>query len=136
MLAAVLKDFEDLQLMEVPTPEPGPGEVLVRIRSCGFCATDYKAIRGIRRNVEFPLIPGHEPSGVIAEIAKNAAPIATTHACRAHHPRNRFMPCIIPHRPTSPESAILPQYCPVKEEDRKDTTLTGKLGRQNLFQPT
>ena len=71
MLAAVLKDFEDLQLMEVPTPEPGPGEVLVRIRSCGFCATDYKAIRGIRRNVEFPLIPGHEPSGVIAEIGAN-----------------------------------------------------------------
>ena len=68
MLAAVLKDFNDLVLEEVPTPTPGPGEVLVRIKSCGFCATDYKAIKGIRRNVTFPLIPGHEPSGVIAAV--------------------------------------------------------------------
>jgi L-iditol 2-dehydrogenase len=42
------------------------GEVVVRIRSCGICATDYKAIKGIRRNVTFPFIPGHEPSGVVA----------------------------------------------------------------------
>jgi hypothetical protein len=46
MLAAILKDFNQLVLEEVPKPEPGPGEVLVRIRSCGFCATDYKAIKG------------------------------------------------------------------------------------------
>jgi Zn-dependent alcohol dehydrogenase len=38
----------------------------VRIRSCGFCATDYKAIKGIRKNVAFPAIVGHEPSGVVA----------------------------------------------------------------------
>jgi L-iditol 2-dehydrogenase len=42
--------------------------VVVRIKACGFCATDYKAIRGIRRNVKFPFIPGHEPSGVVAAV--------------------------------------------------------------------
>ena len=68
MLAAVLHDFNDLRLEEVPVPEPGAGEVLVRIKSCGVCATDYKAIRGIRRNVTFPLVPGHEPSGVVAAV--------------------------------------------------------------------
>lgn len=68
MLAAVLKGFDDLVLDEVPTPVPGPGEVVVRIRACGFCATDYKAIRGIRRNVRFPFIPGHEPAGVVAAV--------------------------------------------------------------------
>jgi len=68
MLAAVLKDFNHLVLEEVPKPEPGPGEVLVRIKSCGFCATDYKAIKGIRRNVDFPLLPGHEPAGIIAGV--------------------------------------------------------------------
>ncbi len=67
MLAAVLKDFKQLVLEEVPTPVPGPGEVLVRIKSCGVCATDYKAIMGIRRNVELPCIVGHEPAGVVAE---------------------------------------------------------------------
>jgi len=68
MLAAVLKDFDDLVLQDVPVPEPGPGEVVVRIRACGFCATDYKAIKGIRRNVRFPAILGHEPAGVVHAI--------------------------------------------------------------------
>jgi len=68
MLAAVLKAFNNLVLEEVPKPEPGPGEVLVRIKACGICATDYKAIKGIRKNVDFPLVPGHEPAGVVAAI--------------------------------------------------------------------
>ncbi len=69
MLAAVLHDFNDLALEEVPCPEPKePGTVLVRIRACGICASDYKAITGWRRNVTFPFIPGHEPSGVVAEV--------------------------------------------------------------------
>lgn len=70
MLAAVLKDFNELVLEEVPIPQPGIGDVVVRIRSCGFCATDYKAIKGIRRNVSFPFIPGHEPAGVVAAVGK------------------------------------------------------------------
>jgi L-iditol 2-dehydrogenase len=69
MLAAVLHDFNDLRLEEIPRPSPKEnGDVLVRIKACGICATDVKAIRGIRRNVKFPLIAGHEPSGVVAEI--------------------------------------------------------------------
>ena len=68
MLAAVLKDFDQLVLEDVPMPVPAVGQVVVRIRSCGFCATDYKAIKGIRRNVNFPFIPGHEPAGVVAAV--------------------------------------------------------------------
>ena len=69
MLAAVLHDFNQLTLDQVPVPEPAaPGSVLVRIRSCGFCQTDHKAIRGVRRNVKFPFIPGHEPSGIVAAV--------------------------------------------------------------------
>jgi L-iditol 2-dehydrogenase len=66
MLAAVLKDFNQLVLEDVPVPKPALGEAVVRVRACGFCATDYKAVKGIRRNVTFPFIPGHEPSGVVA----------------------------------------------------------------------
>jgi L-iditol 2-dehydrogenase len=68
VLAAVLKDYNQLVLEDVPVPEPRVGEVVVRIRSCGFCATDYKAITGIRRNVKFPYVPGHEPAGVVAKV--------------------------------------------------------------------
>ncbi|MFO7958123.1 MAG: alcohol dehydrogenase catalytic domain-containing protein [Candidatus Brocadiia bacterium] len=66
MLAAVLEDFDELVVKDAPRPEPERDEVVVRIESCGFCATDYKAIKGIRRNVEFPAIVGHEPAGVVA----------------------------------------------------------------------
>lgn len=69
MLAAVLHDFNQLVLEEVEQPQAMQnGSVLVQIKSCGICATDYKAITGRRRNVTFPFIPGHEPSGVVAEI--------------------------------------------------------------------
>jgi L-iditol 2-dehydrogenase len=68
MLAAVLHDFNHLVLEEVPIPEPGLGQVTVRIKACGICATDVKAIKGLRRNVAFPFIPGHEPSGIVARV--------------------------------------------------------------------
>jgi D-arabinose 1-dehydrogenase-like Zn-dependent alcohol dehydrogenase len=69
MLAAVLYDFNKLELADVPMPHPaGHDEVVVAIKSCGFCATDHKAIRGIRKNVTFPFIAGHEPSGIVAEV--------------------------------------------------------------------
>lgn len=69
MTAAVLRDFNKLELEDVDRPQPlAPGTVVVRVKSCGICQTDYKAIKGIRRNVTFPLIPGHEPSGVVADV--------------------------------------------------------------------
>jgi len=69
MLAAVLHDFNDLRLEQIPIPRAEDfGDVVVRIESCGICATDYKAIKGIRRNVTFPSIQGHEASGVVAEV--------------------------------------------------------------------
>jgi len=68
MLAAVLKGFDKLVLEDVPEPQAGMHEVVVRVRACGFCATDYKAIKGIRRNVTFPFIAGHEPAGGVASV--------------------------------------------------------------------
>ena len=66
MLACVLREFNDFEVVEVERPLPvRPGTVLVRIKSCGFCQTDFKAITGMRTNVTFPFIPGHEPSGIV-----------------------------------------------------------------------
>lgn len=73
MLAAVLKDFNQLILDDIPIPETGTGEVVVQIKSCGFCATDYKAIKGIRRNARFPFIPGHEPAGIVHSVGPGVA---------------------------------------------------------------
>jgi len=68
-LAAVLHNFDDLKLEQVPRPKvKEPGDVVVKIRSCGICQTDFKAFKGIRKNVIFPSIHGHEPSGVIVQV--------------------------------------------------------------------
>lgn len=76
MLAAVLRGPNDLVLENLPKPTPGPGEVLVRVISCGICQTDYKAIRGVRTNVTFPIIPGHEPAGIVDELGPGVRGLA------------------------------------------------------------
>ncbi len=69
MQAAVLHAPDDLRLETIERPTAADhDDVVIRIKSCGFCATDYKAIKGIRTNVSFPFIAGHEPSGVVAEV--------------------------------------------------------------------
>lgn len=68
MLAAVLHDYNKLVLEEVPKPRPGPTQVLVKVKATGICATDWKAVRGKRRNLTFPAILGHENAGIVAEV--------------------------------------------------------------------
>lgn len=66
MKAAVLKEFGKFTIEDVPRPEPGINEVLVKVKACGICQTDYKAFAGLRDNVTLPQILGHEPAGVVA----------------------------------------------------------------------
>lgn len=70
MLAAVLEGVKKLVVKEVPTPRPFAHWVLVRVKACGICLTDYKAYSGERTNVKFPAILGHEFSGVVEEIGE------------------------------------------------------------------
>ncbi|MEM1929262.1 MAG: zinc-dependent alcohol dehydrogenase family protein [Thermofilaceae archaeon] len=67
MKALVLHGVRDLRFEEVPTPEVGEGEVLLRVGACGICGTDIHFYRGEWR-VKTPLIPGHEFSGVVEEV--------------------------------------------------------------------
>lgn len=70
MLAAVLREFGKIEIEEVKTPEPEINEVLVKVKACGICQTDYKAFLGKRDNVVFPKILGHEPAGIVAKVGK------------------------------------------------------------------
>ncbi|OHV09688.1 alcohol dehydrogenase AdhP [Kushneria phosphatilytica] len=70
MKAAVVHAFgQPLQIEEVPVPEPGPGEVLVRIMASGVCHTDLHAAHGdwpVKPTP--PFIPGHEGAGIVAAV--------------------------------------------------------------------
>ena len=54
---------QPLVLEEVPRPQPGPGEVLVRVLACGVCRTDLHVVDGELTEPKLPLVPGHEIVG-------------------------------------------------------------------------
>ncbi len=60
MLAAVIEEIGKMPLREVPVPVPARGEVLVRVKACGICMTDYSAYNGRRMDWEAGSILGHE----------------------------------------------------------------------------
>lgn len=66
MNALVLTDYLHLQLQHVPTPEPGPDEVLIRIAACGICGSDVHGFDGSSGRRIPPIIMGHEGAGTIA----------------------------------------------------------------------
>ena len=63
MRAAVARSFsKPLVIEDVPVPQPGPGEVLVKVKACGVCHTDLHAVSGDWPVKPVPpFIPGHEP---------------------------------------------------------------------------
>src|SRR5574339_9513 len=48
---------------ELPEPEPGPGQLLVKVRACGVCRTDLHVVDGELPDAKLPIIPGHEIVG-------------------------------------------------------------------------
>jgi L-iditol 2-dehydrogenase len=63
MRAGVFRDKGVVQVEEVPVPEVGDGEALIRVAACGICGTDIKKI--FQRYVEPPQILGHELAGTV-----------------------------------------------------------------------
>jgi L-iditol 2-dehydrogenase len=60
MLVARLVAVSDLRVEEVPTPSPGPGEVLVEVGANTLCGTDGRILRGDKTAyVELPVVLGH-----------------------------------------------------------------------------
>jgi L-iditol 2-dehydrogenase len=64
MTAAVYRGVNDVRMETVPVPQIGPGEILVRVHTCGICGTDLKKIATGSHSA--PRIFGHETTGVVA----------------------------------------------------------------------
>lgn len=70
MLAAVATAFDQpLVIEDRPIPQPGPGQVLVRVEACGLCHTDIHAVHGDWPvKPKLPLVPGHEGVGLVERV--------------------------------------------------------------------
>lgn len=74
--AAVLTGERSIEIRELSVPEVGPDDGLLRVEACGLCGTDVEMYDGSIRaaiGYDYPLIPGHEPVGVVEEIGEAAA---------------------------------------------------------------
>ena len=58
-----------LREVELPDPEPGPGQALLRVLACGVCRTDLHVLDGELTRPKLPLVPGHE---IVAEVVASA----------------------------------------------------------------
>src|SRR5581483_11220698 len=59
----------DVRLENVPDPDRGPGEALLRVRRVGLCGSDLNSYRGRNPLISFPRIPGHEVAATIVELS-------------------------------------------------------------------
>lgn len=70
----VSKPHGSLELVERPVPNPGRGQVRVRVNACGVCHSDVVTVEGIWPGIQFPRVPGHEIAGVIDALGDSAPP--------------------------------------------------------------
>ena len=73
MKALLLTQYRHLEISEVPTPVPGPDEVLVRVAACGICGSDVHGYDGSTGRRIPPIVMGHEAAGVIAVLGAHGS---------------------------------------------------------------
>lgn len=59
------RENQPLKLVELPKPEPGTGEILIKVSVCGICHTEIDEIEGRTAPPNFPVIPGHQVVGTV-----------------------------------------------------------------------
>ena len=63
---------QPLKLTDIPRPEPGPGQLLVKVNTCGVCRTDLHIVDGELAKPKLPLVLGHQIAGVVAGLGPGA----------------------------------------------------------------
>src|SRR5216110_3286724 len=72
MKALLLCQYRQLEITDLPRPEPAIDEVLVRVAACGICGSDVHGYDGSSGRRIPPLVMGHEASGVVAAVGSSA----------------------------------------------------------------
>src|SRR6267143_549362 len=67
-VAQVPKPGADFQIVEREIPNPGAGQVRIKVQACGICHSDVLTKEGAWPGIQYPRIPGHEVAGIIDEV--------------------------------------------------------------------
>ncbi|HZQ18351.1 MAG TPA: alcohol dehydrogenase [Terriglobales bacterium] len=70
LVAQISKPHGELEIVERQIPQPGPGQVRIKVQACGVCHSDELTKEGIWPGIQFPRIPGHEVAGVVDELGE------------------------------------------------------------------
>lgn len=66
--AQISKPGEGFQLVEYEIPEPGAGQVRIKVQACGVCHSDELTVEGSWPGIQYPRVPGHEVVGILDEV--------------------------------------------------------------------
>lgn len=83
MRTAVLYGKEDIRIEDRPVPEPGPGQMLVKIDYVGICGTDIEFYKLGQTPTPLPKILGHENSGTIVKLGEGVTISRSASVCYA-----------------------------------------------------
>jgi len=72
-VAQVTKPGADFELVERDVPQPGRGQVRVRVQACGICHSDMYTKEGYWPGIQYPRAPGHEIAGIVDEVGSEVA---------------------------------------------------------------
>ena len=67
-VAQIPKGGTGFQIVERPIPEPGAGQVRIKVQACGVCHSDVLTKEGQWPGIQYPRVPGHEVAGIIDEL--------------------------------------------------------------------
>lgn len=65
MVAQISKPGGDFEIVEREIPEPGAGQVRIKVQACGVCHSDVLTKEGLWPGIQYPRIPGHEVAGIV-----------------------------------------------------------------------
>src|SRR5881396_2243776 len=72
-VARISKPGGNFELVEREVPEPGPGQVRVKVEACGICHSDSLIKEGLWPGLQYPRVPGHEVAGIVDAVGAGVA---------------------------------------------------------------
>lgn len=73
MKALLLREYKKLEVVDMPVPEIGPEDLLVRVKACGICGSDIHGYDGSTGRRLPPLVMGHEAAGLVEAVGSQVA---------------------------------------------------------------